>query len=287
MTKIPDKKTFGDAPPVKPATSFEFSAVDKGISVSQQIATQLVNAIRIGDLKIGDRLPSEAALASKFHVSRASVREALSSLQFSGYVDTLRGSGTVVVSTTAIGKEPVSGGGIEKPGDLIDIFEARLLVEPEVMRQGALNPLPAALRAAERMIQGMEVSVANYGNDHHSDLGLHRALLRSCRNLVLVDMAERLLTNTDGRLWRRVRDRAWADDHLPKLWLAQHIAMADAVMGRDGGAAEVASREHLQSVLGKATESLRLSTRDDQRLARLIGDASLSNRKVSPDGRPI
>lgn len=252
----------------------KLNAVDKGVSISAQIATQLVNAIRNGDLTVGTRLPSEATLATQFNVSRASVREALSSLQFSGYIDTVRGSGTIVVSTTAIGQAPLGEGGITTVTALIDVFEARLLLEPEVLRQGALNPLPTALQTAERMIRGMEVSIASL-DLHHSDLGLHRALLRSCGNQILVEAAERLLISTDGRLWRKVRDRSWRDRELMALWLKQHIAIADAVVARDGAAAEAACREHLQSVLSNAISSLKLNERD-----RLRCDALLMNTSV-------
>lgn len=246
-------------------------AVDKGVSVSVQIANQLVAAIQAGDLVVGSRLPSEATLAKQFRVSRTSVREALSSLQFSGYVESTRGSGTVVLSTTAIGQEPLAEAGIRRSSDLIDVFEARLLLEPEVVRQGALDPVPAALRAAARMLEGMQVELAQQAHDHSSDLGLHRALIRSCRNRVLVEQAEGLLDRTEGSLWRRIRDRAWTDDQLLKIWLSHHIAMADAVTRRDGDGARDACREHLQSVLEHAGDQIRLSSRDRGRLVALLG----------------
>lgn len=250
-------------------------AVDKGISVAAQIANQLVAAIRVGELALGDRLPSESELAAQFGVSRASVREALSSLQFSGYLETVRGSGTVVISTTAIGQNPISDTGIRRVSDLIDVFQARLLVEPEVIRHGALDPLPATLRTLERMLEGMEVSLAGGGHDQHSDLGLHLALIRPCRNPVLVETAERLISQTEGTLWRRVRNHAWADAELPKLWFTHHLAMADAVMHRDPDRAAEASREHLKSVLANAGRSVRLSKGDRWRIESLLADPLL------------
>ena len=253
-------------------SDLSFRAVDKGVSVSAQIANQLVSAIRAGELALGERLPSESEMATRFGVSRASVREALSSLQFSGYVETARGSGTVVISTTAIGQDPILDTGIRRPSELIDVVEARLLVEPEAIRQAALDPLPATLRTAERMLEGMQVSLAAGRHDQHSDLGLHRALIRSGRNAVLVETAERLISQTEGPLWRQVRDHAWAETELPKLWLTHHIAMADAVMNRDPESAAEASRDHLKSVLENAGRSMRLSKRDRWRIEGLLAE---------------
>jgi DNA-binding transcriptional MocR family regulator len=59
------------------------------------LAVQLVNAlteqIRSGRLQAGNKLPTEAAIMQDFGVSRTVVREAISRLQASGWVDT-RGS---------------------------------------------------------------------------------------------------------------------------------------------------------------------------------------------------
>lgn len=270
--------TVGRGQPAHPADlGSTLKAVDKGVPVSAQIASQLVAAVRAGELPVGAHLPSEAGLAAKFGVSRASVREALSSLQFSGYVETTRGSGTIVVSATAIGQSPLPAGGIRRASDLIDILEARLLVEPEVIRQGAMDPLPAAMRTAERMLEGMQVSLDDGHHDPHSDLGLHRALLRSCRNAALVDVSERLLAQTEGRLWRQIRDRAWSDKQLPKLWLSHHITMAEAVMQQDSARAKATCEDHLKSVLANAASHMRLTTRDQGRLAALLDDTHLGD----------
>ena len=49
-------------------------------SISKQIAEQLRSAIVVGQIEIGQRLPTEDELARRFGVSRPSVREALKRL---------------------------------------------------------------------------------------------------------------------------------------------------------------------------------------------------------------
>ncbi len=51
---------------------------------SQEIAEILRERIRGGDLKAGDRLPTQAELADEFHVERGTVRQALRALQEDG-----------------------------------------------------------------------------------------------------------------------------------------------------------------------------------------------------------
>jgi len=51
---------------------------------SQEIAEVLRERIRVGDLKAGDRLPTQAELAEEFGVERGAVRQALRALQEDG-----------------------------------------------------------------------------------------------------------------------------------------------------------------------------------------------------------
>lgn len=50
----------------------------------QEIADVLRDRIRAGDLKAGDRLPTQAELAEEFGVERGTVRQALRALQDDG-----------------------------------------------------------------------------------------------------------------------------------------------------------------------------------------------------------
>jgi DNA-binding FadR family transcriptional regulator len=62
----------------------------------EMVATRLKSYISEGNLKPGDRLPTEAELASRFGVSRLSLREATKSLEFLGIVESKPGRGLTV-----------------------------------------------------------------------------------------------------------------------------------------------------------------------------------------------
>ncbi|MET9087237.1 GntR family transcriptional regulator [Streptomyces sp. NPDC004237] len=67
-------------------------AVNTG-STPQEIADTLRERIRTGDLKVGDRLPTQAELAEEFGVERGAVRQALRALQDDGLLSSVsRGS---------------------------------------------------------------------------------------------------------------------------------------------------------------------------------------------------
>lgn len=63
-----------------------------------QLAAQIENLIRSGDLKAGELLPSEPELCESLGISRSTVRLALAHLEEGGFVVRRRGKGTYVSS---------------------------------------------------------------------------------------------------------------------------------------------------------------------------------------------
>jgi len=68
-------------------------------SLAQELVTVLSEQIRDGQLKRGDKLPTESAIMEAHGVSRTVVREAISRLQAAGQVETRHGIGTFVLDT--------------------------------------------------------------------------------------------------------------------------------------------------------------------------------------------
>jgi DNA-binding FadR family transcriptional regulator len=245
----------------------EFAHVTKAVPAFAQVAGQLIRAIEAGQFPVGSRLPPEQQLAPEFGVSRPTVREALSCLQFAGYIEPRRGSGTLVISTVARGATPLQRADDYDP---VDVFEARLEIEPVVVGMAASDPDPAALRNLRRVLEGMELTLA--GSDVHArtDLNVHTALVHVCRNKVLADSAERLLRMGEDARMRSVRERAWDSGVLPREWLVHHQLMARAVMHHEPDKAGLAAKTHLLSVLADLAASTQLDGADRRRAIGLI-----------------
>lgn len=62
-------------------------SVKSKITISRQIVDDIIKSINLGELKEGDCLPGELELASRYKVSRASIREALKVLETYGVVE--------------------------------------------------------------------------------------------------------------------------------------------------------------------------------------------------------
>lgn len=68
------------------------------IPLYYQIRTRLLEAIENGQLRPGDRVPSERELTERFSVSRMTARQALSELENQGYLHRVQGKGTFVAT---------------------------------------------------------------------------------------------------------------------------------------------------------------------------------------------
>ena len=252
------------------AATSHFQLVDKGVPVSVQVATQLIAAIESGQVQLGSRLPSETVLTERFGVSRASVREALASLQFAGYLESRRGSGTTVCSTIPFGTGKLHRLGLNRPKDVVDLFEARLALEPEAIREAASAPIPSALKKLVKLLEGMQLAVGRPELHARTDIGFHLALVRACPNPFLAQTSEALISRTEGQLWRTIRDQAWDQGELPRVWLGHHMVLVDAIERRNPEDAASGIRAHLVSVLANVATTAVLGPAERARITVLI-----------------
>jgi DNA-binding FadR family transcriptional regulator len=255
------------------ATSFP--AVARPLPVFAKVASELIGAIADGRFPVGSRLPTEQQLAAQFGVSRPSVREALSCLQFEGYVEPRQGSGTVV--TSQIPRSAVQGLGRPAAGPpftVVDLFAARLTLEPDVLALAAADPEPHALRGVRQILAGMKLALSEPGLHPRTDLEVHTALVRVCRNPLLTEATERLLRLGDNDRSRLARDRIWEERSLPWEWLGHHEEMAQAVMDRQPDHAAAACRRHILSVLTSVASSPSVAPPDRDGLTALAASSS-------------
>lgn len=74
----------------------------KSTKIYEIVIEQIKEIVKRGELKSGDKLPSERDLCEKLEVSRASVREALKSLQMLGLIESKHGKGILSMKNLKI-----------------------------------------------------------------------------------------------------------------------------------------------------------------------------------------
>ncbi len=240
---------------------------------SVRVARMLLKAISDGEYAVGNRLPSERVLSDRFEVSRPSLREAMSALEFAGVIESRQGFGTVVVSRERrdIPSQP------EAQHSRIDLIEARIVFEPEAMRLAALNPDTEAIARARSLLDGMWLAVESAADvGAETDLNLHVALVEICRNPLVRSAAQHVLQEARTNHWMTARTAAWTDPRTIEAWTIQHESTLSAIVAGDGERAARASRHHLLSVVELVATKGRLSSVDRRRVNALLNVFSRS-----------
>lgn len=161
-------------------------------SISKQIAEQLRAAIVDGQLKIGQRLPTEDELAQRYGVSRPSVREALKRLAAQNLVRARRGptGGNFVVqpSYTELA-ESLSGAATLLVGmgalGIEEIIEARRALQGSCLELAADNANKSHIQNIEAALTRQQDPAISDEAFCQADVAFHRALVDATDNGML------------------------------------------------------------------------------------------------------
>jgi DNA-binding FadR family transcriptional regulator len=202
-----------------------FSPV-RGGNAFEETVERLLQAMKLGLVRAGDRLPPERELAGRLRVSRMTLREALADLQRAGYVESRRGrlGGTFVLSVPSGPVRPALG-------DLEDVLALRRVLEVGV-----------AELAAGRVVDPARLVACGPGPDGYRqrDSRWHLALAEAAGSASLAAAV------ADVRV--RLNDLLDAIPLLPRNIRhseRQHAAVVAAVVAGNAEAARAAMAEHV------------------------------------------
>lgn len=218
----------------------------KSRRLSDEIVRQIKEALFAGKLQAGDKLPTERELAERFATSRASVREALRTLEPEGLIRVKKGAeGGIFIAD--IDHRPAAKSFQTllqlRKVSISEIAEVRLIFEPQAARLAAERAKPADLRELEEEIRKMEAAVESKALPRFYDLKFHLLIARAARNPILELLAESML----GVAARTITEINPSRDTLRHV-LKRHRGILEAVRMRDPDAAGKAMLDHIVDV---------------------------------------
>ena len=221
------------------------STPDARPNLSVYLARQVLAMIRDRNLGPGDRLPSAKALADQFSVATPTMREALRRLQATGVVDIKHGSGIYVRRDRERMMLSNPGYGILEHHTLLQLLDARLLIEPHLAELAAHLGSAADLDEIDRVVsQGEQLLARDADGYFRVNSIFHCAIARASGNLVLAQIVESLIELYSSELHSvdptRSLEEVRAGDH------GHHVHIAAAIRRRDGEGARRAMQDHLE-----------------------------------------
>ncbi len=217
----------------------------------EHVISEILEAIKSGEYKVGDKLPSEFNLSETFRVSRPSVREALSALRLVGVIGTKDGSGTYIRSNVF---------DLDNDGDLIstksildqdtntfEILEARKIVEAAVGKFALVNIDRKNIAVIRAHLKKMEEAAndSDFLEYHAANKKFHYAIVAVTNNTPLINFIKSLLNVfTESDFGVELRRRYLTDENYIWRSLENHRAILESLETKDAGRLEKAFFEH-------------------------------------------
>ncbi|WP_261164300.1 FadR/GntR family transcriptional regulator [Microbacterium sp. Marseille-Q6965] len=210
-------------------------------SLGAEVVAHLTDLLMSGQLKPGDRVPSERALAESLDVSRATIRQALAELEARGHLIRRHGRGTIVAERAGLAAALSSSLG-STGADWQQIADLEDLIEPGVARRAARRATEAMTLLLEDLL-GRAAETSDVAASAAVDREFHLALAEATGNPLLAASVGAMRAPSDAIL-PLVHETSIGRE----VALAGHWAILQAVVARDGSAAAAAMARHLEEV---------------------------------------
>jgi GntR family transcriptional repressor for pyruvate dehydrogenase complex len=228
------------------------------ISLGEQATQQILDQLRNGVFRPGDRLPSQRELATAMGVGIAAIREALQRLEVLNIVEVRQGQNTVVVKPVnheLLLFDPELFLVTAEKELLLHVLEAREALETVIVTLAAQRATAADVESIHQaLIQEMAEDHADYETHRRLNNQFHLAVAAATGNPVLVKMLSSLLPT-----WMILK--TIFDGAMSARALELHRAIYEAIRDHDVVAASDAMQAHgdysmeiRRQIVGSATD---------------------------------
>lgn len=214
--------------------------------ISHNIVQQIRDAILAGDLKPGDRLPSEKELADNFNVSKASLREAIRSLEALGLVEVRQGvSGGAFIQEVDLetARNSLFNYIFFQNPSIHEFTELRLLIEPFVAGRAAEKITAQDLLFFEENIEKSRLQLDSGAFFYELDTLFHHRLAEIAGNrliLFVIDSLKNAVVN--------IKLQLELDRRFSVNVYESHQRILETLKRRDAVAARNEMEKHIKEV---------------------------------------
>lgn len=209
-------------------------------------ARALQRQVQEGVFSPGTRLPGQRQLASDMGISRAALREAVSTLQALGMLRSQPGKGVYVAAGQPRASADMPAGPLDT--DPKGVFDFRAVVEPGAASLAAAVASAADVARLEAIQREMENAIR--ANDlvaaSEADLAFHLAVAAISGNKLLAEVVRSL----EEPIAYSLR-LPFADPEETWTPAREHRVVIDAIAARDSATAHAAMRSHIASAASR------------------------------------
>lgn len=212
-----------------------------------ELVDSLSESIRNCVIRPGEKLPTESEIMASHGVSRTVVREAISSLQAAGMVETRHGIGTFArIARTGLEfrLDPATTVTLR---DVLAMLELRISLETEAAALAAARRTEQQLSLMRKALALFKASLESGGDTADPDYQFHLQVAYATENRYFADVMSHLGMATIPSSRGPAVDTAAGEIRVAYLRLVDqaHATIYDAILRRDPEGARAAMRAHL------------------------------------------
>lgn len=229
--------------------------------ISEEIVGQIKELISKGELRPGERIPSERDMANLLGVSRPSVREAIMVLEAMGLIESRQGGGTYVRSLTETSlADPLTTMVEKDPRLLHALVEVRMGLESWAAYLAASKATEEEIASLSKLIKEMESQAGSGGWDPEVDAQFHYTITMSTHNTIQLHVLDTIRGLFQATIEVALLEFYKREGYLESL-LDQHRSIFDAIRQRNPEQARQAMITHLAFVQEKLPQILKEKSR--------------------------
>lgn len=204
-----------------------------------QVEDELMQYILQKPIEVGEKIPNEFELAEMFGVGRSTIREAVKGLVSRGILEIRRGSGTFVVNTISPEQDLLGLGEVEDKYQLaLDLFDVRLMIEPEIAALACRNATDEELEKLKKLCDETEELYESGFNHINKDIEFHSQIAVCSKNCVVKNLVP--IINTTVMTFANMTHHMLKDETIDT-----HRAITESILKRDSVGARCAMIMHL------------------------------------------
>ena len=214
------------------------------LKLSEKVVEQILDSIRKGELKPGDKLPNEMVLAQQMGVSRGILRESLALLKSLGYITRKPKDGTYISEQISIDMITEGVQSSMQQASYRDLVEMREAFEYKVVQMVVQKATDQEIDELADVLLGR----VDPRDDFQADYYFHYRLAELSGNIIFMNF---IVLYYD--LINEFATKSFQDHTRREKAVQEHMDIVRALRQRDSEAAVTAMKQHLRMVSSRVT----------------------------------
>ncbi|MCR5778374.1 MAG: FadR family transcriptional regulator [Lachnospiraceae bacterium] len=221
---------------------------DKNERIYRNLMDLILDSLKNGTLKPGDRLPPERKWAEDMNVSRSAVRETIRALEMIGLVNSKQGGGTFINESYRLTMfQPMTISYRLNHGSLSNIQEFRQCLEIEAAKLAAIHATDQDILELEELTHKMNAADNTYEGSIY-DRNFHTKIAEISGNCLIRDslasveaLLDEIIDNIRSIILQSARDTRILHD--------QHQRIIESIKNHDSDYAGKCMSEHMEFIV--------------------------------------